>query len=287
MICPHATADLVKLLGTVEAESVIKMAKKAEKIERKWDKIAEELNEELLYLAVSDIEGDGGRAQMYELILKFLMDHMLDASMQSLGMIEERMPSVPKKSRLAKRAKDLRYWITIWDAWRIKRKPTKAIKKQAESILKEYLSAAKRWYDKASEPIRRGEVPKKSMAKELAKQIRAPLARTKTIVNTETTRYWNEVRRDFYNGEPQVTHYLFMSIRDHRTTKWCRTRHGLVYEKDDPELPPPIHWNCRSEILPLTPFSPNHQKLIQDKSKTRRNNKPEPLPKGWLTGGSR
>lgn len=285
MICFYATVDLINLLGPDESEQIIRMANKAEKIERKWDKRAEELNEELLYLAVSDLEGDGGKSQMYELLLQFLMDHMVETSMQSLVMIEERMPAVPKKARLAKRSKDLSYWMQVWDAWRTKRKPTKAIKKQADSMLKQYLQATKRWYERASEPIRRGEVPKKVLAKELAKQVRAPLSRAKTIVNTETTRYWNEVRRDFYNGEPQVTHYLFMSIRDHRTTQWCRTRHGLVYEKGDPELPPPIHWNCRSEILPLTPFNPRHQNLIQDKRLARRNNRPVPLPKGWRTGG--
>lgn len=282
-ILKDAAHHLRLALGPEEAAEVLLMAEKAEKLEHKWVKKAEEINEMLLAYALDEIEAGSGKAAMERLLIEFLMDHMVEVSRQSVQTSEKRKPVIPK--RLAKPGKGLKYWMSVWDDWKLKRKPTKAIRKQAQAVLKEYLKATRQWYSRASEPLRRGEIPKKDIGKELAKQVRAPLARTKTIVNTETTRFWNEGRQAYYGGQEQVTHFLYVAIRDHRTTKWCQTRHGLVYEKDDPEIPPPVHWNCRSEILPLTPLSPKHQTLIQDKSRARRNNRPEPLPPGWKRGG--
>jgi SPP1 gp7 family putative phage head morphogenesis protein len=104
------------------------------------------------------------------------------------------------------------------------------------------------------------------------------------VVATETTRYYNKARRDFYDAVPQVTHYMFVSIRDSRTTPWCKTRQHLIYEKGSAYLEretPPLHPNCRSEILPLMPLNPKHKKLIDDESMWRENNSPVPLIKGW------
>jgi len=269
------------MLGQQEASEVCLMAEKAEKLERKWTKRAEELNEELLLLAIEELEAGSGKGRMERLLIEFLMDHMVEISKQSIEASKKRKPVIPDGKRLAKPGKSLLYWMKVWDEWRLKRKPTKAIKKQANAMMKEYLKATQSWYRRASEPLRRGEIQKKDLGKALAQQVKAPLARAKTIVNTETTKYWNEGRQAFYGGQEQVTHFLFVAIRDHRTTPWCKTRHGLVYDKDDPEIPPPLHYNCRSEILPLTPLSSRHQTLIQDKSRARRNNRPEPLPKGW------
>jgi uncharacterized protein with gpF-like domain len=106
------------------------------------------------------------------------------------------------------------------------------------------------------------------------------------IVATETTRYYNDVRHEIYSQSEDINHFLFMSIRDFRTTEWCKTRNGLVYKKEDPlylREKPPCHWNCRSEMVPLTDVNPRHEKMINDPSIARRNNKCKPLPPGWNT----
>jgi SPP1 gp7 family putative phage head morphogenesis protein len=273
--------ELYRMLGASEALDVIRMAKKVDDLEKSWLKRAEAVNEELLVMALEALQDQASTGAMERLLTEFLMDHMIDVTQTSYRQAQRRMPQV--KGRLSV-GRDLKRWMAIWDSWKTKRKPTREIKKKAQEVMREYLKATKRWWERRSEPIRRGEIPRKDLARQLASEVKAPLSRAKTIVNTETTGYYNQVRQDFYGADDNVTHFLFMAIRDHRTTKWCKTRHGLVYAKDDPLFEkerPACHWNCRSEILPLTTLSPRHQTLIQDKSRARRNNSPEPLPKGW------
>lgn len=200
----------------------------------------------------------------------------------------------PPKKKLAKKTKrpprarvnttftDL---IEKWDTYRKKKKPTKRVKSIADGIKKEYLKKTQSVWEKYSKAFIEGEIQTKMEIIEQVKTAgRTTFARAKTIVETETTYYYNKTRKEFYDKSPDVTHYLFVSIRDKATTKWCKTRKGLVYKKDSnllKEETPPVHWNCRSELLPLTKQNPVHLKLIDDSSIQRENNKPEPLPTGW------
>jgi SPP1 gp7 family putative phage head morphogenesis protein len=185
------------------------------------------------------------------------------------------LPRIPRKYS------ELMKW---WDMTRKNRAPKK-IQIQAKQIKRKYLDKCQQVYQKYSAAFRSGEVynQKKVMADvKLAGE--TTFSRAKVIVTTETTRYYNDVRRNYYDQTETVTHYLYVAIRDHRTTEWCNDRNGLVYSKDDPlseREKPPIHYNCRSEMLPLSPFNPKHKALINNKSLARRNNSPKPLMKGW------
>lgn len=160
-------------------------------------------------------------------------------------------------------------------------------KEIAEKIKKAYIKKVQSVWVKYGEEFRSGITAETTEAvRQIKEGADVVYSRAKMIVETETTYYYNKSRRTVYDESPDVTHYLFVSVRDHATTKWCKTRHGLVYKKGDPLLDketPPIHWNCRSEILPLTWHNPAHRKLIEDLSRRRRNNTCEPLPPGWTT----
>jgi SPP1 gp7 family putative phage head morphogenesis protein len=175
--------------------------------------------------------------------------------------------------------------MALWDQWRKRKKVPPRQQKIADKVKKSYIKKIQQVVKKYQEKIRKGEViEKKEISDYIRDNSKAESARAKTIVETETTRYWNTIRKNVYDESEDVTHYLFMAIRDMATTKWCKTRTGLVYAKGDPLLEkekPPCHWNCRSEILPLTPQNPKHKKIIDDKSRWRRNHSPEPLPHGW------
>lgn len=193
-----------------------------------------------------------------------------------------------KKTKAPPRARVNTSFIDLmrrWDEYRQTKKPTRRVKSITSKIQKEYLKKTQSVWKQYSSAFRDGDIETKTEIAERVKQAgRTTYARAKTIVETETTYYYNKTRKEFYDKSPDVTHYLFVSIRDKATTKWCKTRKGLVYEKGSKfikEETPPIHWNCRSEILPLTPQNPVHKKLIDDKSLRRENNKPEPLPSGW------
>lgn len=180
--------------------------------------------------------------------------------------------------------KSLGALMELWDQYR----KGKLLKRQmtfAERIKAAYLERLKKIQLEHGEEFREGTTYDQwDVVEKITRASYATQSRAKMIVETETTRFFNEGRRQVYDQSQDVTHYLFLAIRDHRTTKWCKTRQGLVYAKGDPLLDietPPCHWNCRSEVVPLTPLNPKHLILIKNPSIQRRNNSPAPLPKGW------
>lgn len=193
--------------------------------------------------------------------------------------------TVPTKLAKPKIPKGLSDLIKKWDDMRRQGKVPKAQQIAANKIRKLYIQKLKELFKKEGIDFVRGKVYDLKAVEELVQKAgKIAYSRAKMTVETESTRYFNEARTMVYDKSPDVTHYLFMSIRDHATTKWCKTRHGLVFTKGT-ELfrrnQPPCHWYCRSEVLPLTPHNPNHLRLIQDMSKRAENNKLEPLPAGW------
>lgn len=168
-----------------------------------------------------------------------------------------------------------------------------------ERIKKEYLEKCKTAWDRYGESFRTGNAESRVAAEnEIREAAGSAASRAKTIVRTETTSRYNETRKEYFDRSPDVSHYLFLAVRDQRTTCWCtqrtingkRGRHGLVYAKDDPlcdQECPACHWNCRSTMVPLTRFNPSHLKLIENKSIQRRNVTCFPLPEGWVGGNRR
>lgn len=193
----------------------------------------------------------------------------------------EKLPEVKIPSNPAA----LRQW---WDLVRKDKAPAR-IQALEKKIKKAYIAKVQSIWDRAAEAFRAGNKWTQEEVKIAMKEAtKVGANRARIIVSTETTRYFNEARRAYYDEQPTVTHYLFVAIRDSRTTRWCKTRHGLVYEKGSSYLTretPPIHYQCRSEMVPLSPFNPEAQRLIKDKSKARANNHPAPLLPGWNSGG--
>ena len=182
--------------------------------------------------------------------------------------------------------KSLSSLMDLWDKWRKgDAKLPGRQRKIAEELKKAYLKKTQETWKRYSKDFRNGDSGEKAAIIQKVKDAgRTTFARAKTIVETETTKYYNQARKDYYDESDDVTHYLYVPIRDAATTKWCKSRQMVVYTKGTKFLrdeTPPIHWNCRSEILPLTPQNPRHKKLIDDKSRRRENRSPEPLPRGW------
>jgi len=175
--------------------------------------------------------------------------------------------------------------MALWDKWRKKKVVPKRQEVLAKKVEAAYLDKVHKVWKKHSQAFRDGdEWTQDKVRQKIREASGASYARARTIVQTETTKHYNDVRREVYDQSNDVTHYLFVAVRDAATTKWCNTRQGLVYRKGDPILDtetPPIHWNCRSELLPLTPANPRHLALINDAKRDRRKRKCEPLPKGW------
>lgn len=289
----------VKLLGKDHARFVVRMAEQQEVYERHWKIVFENYINSLNKKNAQELVEKGRINKSSVDFEKLIMQHYLEVTATALKLSKEeieylknhdkKLASYPK----IKVPRTFRELQEIYDVWRSKGSLPKRQRDLANSLKKEYIKKCQDVWRKNSKDFLEGEKYDQSMALEiLRKGSKGVVSRAKTIVETETTNYFNQTRKDYYDQSNVVTHYLFLAIRDQATTKWCtdkssggmRGRHGLVYEKDDPitaKETPACHWNCRSEFVPLSPFNPRHLTLINNKSIHRRNVKCHPLPNGW------
>jgi len=87
---------------------------------------------------------------------------------------------------------------------------------------------------------------------------------------TKSTEVLNKGRLAVYDDSEIVQGYQYSAILDGLTTEMCAGLHGKQFAKGD-QPNPPLHFNCRSMLIPITTF----EKMTPDKSvggtiKTRR-----------------
>jgi SPP1 gp7 family putative phage head morphogenesis protein len=203
-----------------------------------------------------------------------------------------------EEKRLAKKDRwsiptTLKDLMKVYDDYRKRGNLPAKIKKIADSVKKEYLKKTQSVWQKYSKDFLQGNVQEREEVVAKIKKVgQTTKSRAGTIVNTETTNYYNQVRKNIYDQSPDVVGYLFMAIRDAATSKWCtnktikgyRGRGGLVFKKGTKLLQrntPSCHWHCRSDLLPLTMQNSNHRKLLLNESLWAENHKLTPLPPGW------
>lgn len=286
-ICKLATRELIKLLGEPEAHRAIAMSQRVDKIEAKWRSKLETQWRDLVEGAFDSLEKTGKPSFNEKSLEDFFTKHFFEVAFESIKSTNK-MTRVEhfSKSGMPRSLKEV---MKLWDEWRTKGKVPPAQKQKAKEIKKDYLDAVMESWKKHSKAYREGSsADRQAIISKVKDESSAPYSRAKNMVETSTTTYWNQARKDVYDESRDVTHYLAVAIRDFRTSKWCadykrKGRNGLVYRKDHPELNrgPAWHWYCRTEILPLTPQNPRHKALIDDESRSRDRNSPEPLPPGW------
>ena len=287
-------------LGPQEAKELVRLAKEQERLESYWRAKLQNFFRNALNRTLKELEATGTFDPDSIDFEAFFMEQSLSSmteGMKSLRVTtgkkdDPALQVAPITSRLsagkpppAKVPKGFKELMEMWDEWRENKKPGKRQKVMAKKVKQAYVKKVQGAWEKWGEAFRSGEEFTRAEAiKQIRKATEAPYARAKMIVETETTYYYNKVRRDIYDESPDVTHYLFMSIRDHRTTMLCKSRHGVVFKKGTSLLEkntPPVHWNCRSEILPLTPLNPRQLALIENPSLKAENRTLYPLPPGW------
>lgn len=282
-----AVRILKEMLGPIEAIQIVRMAQEVEKQESRNRRRIEKAMREIEKQALRDLEESGyiHKATMIALD-EAMMRNWYETTSKALKETQRQR----KPHRLAKLPKgtvptSLERIKELWDQWRKKKKMTPREKVLSDRVKRQYIQKVQDVWTRYSEDYRKGdEFTQKEIQRKIAEAGKMSTARAQTVANTETTRYWNQARKEVYDRSPDVTHYLFMAIRDARTTAWCSQRHGLVYEKGQDVTQreqPPIHWNCRSEIVPLTPTNSKHRELIEDPRIQRDHHHPKPLPAGW------
>lgn len=284
-----------RLLGDDHASLIVRMADTQDKLENKWDLETKHLRDSVIEQIIKDIESGKPPKLNKKMFEQFVLSHYFNIIAVTAKESEEELQTIDAEKKLAKPKipRSLAEVRKIYDVWRRTGRMPPGLRDQANKIKDHYLNKVQKVWRRYSEDYRAGEEGvKAAVVDRIKKAAETATSRARTIVRTESTNYANDVRSEIYDQADGVTHYLFLAIRDQGTTKWCsdrvtngkRGRHGLVYEKNDPltkKERPSCHWNCRSEMVPLTPYNPRHQRLIEDESNYRRNNVCHPLPKGW------
>jgi SPP1 gp7 family putative phage head morphogenesis protein len=89
-----------------------------------------------------------------------------------------------------------------------------------------------------------------------------------TVARTKTTEIYNLARRSYWETDPIasqiVVAYQYSAILDERTSEICADLDGQIFERDLGILrvTPPLHFNCRSVLVPITKFEDYDAKEI-------------------------
>lgn len=142
-------------------------------------------------------------------------------------------------------------------------------------IRKAYRFAASDWLE--------GETSIRTVKEALSRSILRSKVGVERVFRTETTRYFNETRHEYFKQAVGVTHYQIFAITDGRVSKICESRHKYVVTKEDANLEkyrPPFHPNCRTILRPLMWKLASHRKRIEE-GMAMDERRFEPLPKEW------
>lgn len=289
MIPRDRHAHCLRLLSREERAGLAKQAETTGKLERNWKRKFDAQIDQYDSWVFREMDDGDGRFDVDAIDFREIVArHSFEVA--SAGERDAR-ETLERNSSLAKAPppiviprsfRDLR---SIYDRWKRKGKLPPHQQAIADRLKKFYLKRCRTIWERYSEEFREGEEFSQAKVKEILRtQGDMAKARAETIANTETTNYYNAARRNVYDRSPDVTNYLFVAIRDRATTPWCRSRQGLVFTKGTKlcdHNTPACHWNCRSEMLPLSPANPRHLRLIENMSLRAENNKLVPLPPGW------
>jgi len=87
------------------------------------------------------------------------------------------------------------------------------------------------------------------------------------FARTKTTEVMNRARVDEFEKSNVVDGYQFSAVMDGRTTEICAGLHGKNFKKGTQPIPP-LHFNCRSIVVPITIFeeySPDKSVKVNDR----------------------
>lgn len=313
---------LAEVLGAQDVRRIEDNARVAEAIEQRWKAKVDELFAELLDDVLDTIEEHGEvrwHQDLLERIGALLLEHELQTTVAAANTITPAEYVRAAKGDEKKWPTDLTRIRQLWDTWRRTGKLPGRTAQQAAAIKTLYIRRVQQAWQKHGrdfisgarvaghqaehvEPVNDVSDKGKAIvwnngafdragARQLIEQaFGVAKARAKTIVETETTRYYNTTRVNTYNAIDSVVGYLFVIVRDAATTKWCRSRAGVIFFKGTtganglPHNTPPCHYNCRSELLPLSRLNPAHRRLLENKSLWAENRRLVPLLPEWNQG---
>ena len=92
-----------------------------------------------------------------------------------------------------------------------------------------------------------------------------------TLIRTKTTEIYNRGRKSYFDNDPLaqkvIEAYQFSAIMDARTSEICASLDKKVFSADDANvnlMTPPLHFNCRSIIVPVTQYEKDTLDEVED-----------------------
>lgn len=151
-----------------------------------------------------------------------------------------------------------------------------SLKDQQLSFLKgTYKNLAKNWL--------KGESSIVEVKKALTNTLGKGKASIERVFRTETTRWFNESRAEYFQSQTTATHVQIFAVTDGRTSHICESRNGFVVPIEKARLKkymPPFHPNCRTVQRALFASIASHRKLIE-RGMAMNESRFEDLPRGW------
>ena len=89
---------------------------------------------------------------------------------------------------------------------------------------------------------------------------------TRTSITSTQTAALNKVVQ---SNKELIKGYMFTAILDSRTSPICSFHNGKLYDVDDKRFVPPLHWNCRSSLIPVLKSKEELKEIKSDRIKKR------------------
>lgn len=102
-------------------------------------------------------------------------------------------------------------------------------------------------------------------------------SQAKALVRTGITRTQSVVvDRLMRDNSEVIAGYRFTAVLDSRTSRICSSHDGEFYPVNDKRYVPPLHWNCRSSLVPVLKSKSEIQKVESEKITTKTLDKLDP-----------
>lgn len=95
-------------------------------------------------------------------------------------------------------------------------------------------------------------VSKNEIIKDVMKTTKLTEVQAKTLTRTAiTSTQTTSVAKVMEANKDIIKGYMFTAILDSRTSPICQHHNGKIYDVGDKSYEPPLHWNCRSSLVPV------------------------------------
>jgi len=152
---------------------------------------------------------------------------------------------------------------------RLRRKNKLFLTRTAKQEKKRYLKSLEETFKRFADDLYKNEHTKSDIdfKKEILKNwYHKTDAQVETIFRTETTKYFNDSRVEYFQTSTSVDFVQIIAITDGRISKICECRNHYVIPVDranEKEFKPPFHPNCRSVLSPLFSYIKKYQEEIE------------------------